>query len=165
MTDIYDANFLIGEYILKDKDIKFTWISKRLEKFSKKKQKLYIKFLKTKTLEDEFKYKNYKSIFEKLRKKTKRRYYSKLLHKYETDSKRTWQVVKEIPGKQKTKSHLLPQEIKVDKTIIQNTQVLLKEFKKFFTSVGPKLAKKSPTLKKSFRTSWHLIMKKCSLRN
>ena len=71
MTDIYDANFLIGEYILKDKDIKFTWISKRLEKFSKKKQKLYIKFLKTKTLEDEFKYKNCKSIFEKLRKKLK----------------------------------------------------------------------------------------------
>ena len=81
MTDIYDANFLIGECILKDKNIKFTWISKHLEKFSKKKQKLYIKFLKTKTFENEYKYKNYKSIFEKLRKKTKRRYYSTLLHK------------------------------------------------------------------------------------
>ena len=32
------------------------------------KQKLYIKFLKTKTLEDEFKYKTYKSLFEKLKK-------------------------------------------------------------------------------------------------
>ena len=113
MTDIYDANFLIGEYILKDKDIKFTWISKRLEKFSKKKQKLYIKFLKTKTLEDEFKYKNYKSLFEKLRKKGKIAYYSKLLHKYRTDSERMWQVMKEITGKQKTQSNLLPREIKV----------------------------------------------------
>ena len=113
MTDIYDANFLIGEYILKDKDIKFTWISKRLEKFSKKKQKLYIKFLKTKTLEDEFKYKNYKSLFEKLRKKGKIAYYSKLLHKYRTDSERMWQVMKEITSKQKTQSNLLPREIKV----------------------------------------------------
>ena len=45
-----------------------------------------------------------------------------MLHKYKTDSKQTWQVMKEITGKQKTKSNLLPQEIKVDKTIIQNLQ-------------------------------------------
>ena len=30
--------------------------------------------------------------------------------------------MKEITAKQKTKSNLLPQEIKVDKTIIQNPQ-------------------------------------------
>ena len=86
LTDIYDANFPIREYILKDKDIKSPWITKGLKKSSKKKQKLYIKFLKTKTLEDEFKYKTYKSLFEKLRKKAKITYYSKLLHKHKTDS-------------------------------------------------------------------------------
>ena len=52
--------------------------------------------------------------------------------------------MKEITGKQKTKSNLFPQEIKVDKTIIQNPQDIAKEFNKFFTSVE------------------HLIMKKCS---
>ena len=90
LTDIYDANFPIWEYILKDKDIKSPWITKGLKKSSKKKQKLYIKFLKTKTLEDEFKYKTYTSLFEKLRKKDKITCYSKLLHKYKKDSKRTW---------------------------------------------------------------------------
>ena len=70
MTDIYNANFLMREYILKDKDMKYTWTSKGLKKCSKK-QKLYINFLKTKTLEDEFKYKTCKSLFEKLRKKLK----------------------------------------------------------------------------------------------
>ena len=70
----------------------------------------------TKTLEDESKYKNYKSLFKKLRKKTKIAYYSKLLHKYKTDFKLKWQVKKEITGRQKTKSNLTPQEIKVDKT-------------------------------------------------
>ena len=45
LTDIYDANFPIREYILKDKDIKSPWISKGLKKSSKKKQKLYIKFI------------------------------------------------------------------------------------------------------------------------
>ena len=71
LTDIYDANFSIREYILKDKDIKSPCISKGLKKSSKKKQKLYIKFLKTKTLEGEFKYKTCKSLFKKLRKKLK----------------------------------------------------------------------------------------------
>ena len=71
VTDIYDANFLIGEYILKDRDIESPWISIGLKKSSKTKQRLYIKFLKTKTLEDESKYKNYKILFEKLRKKLK----------------------------------------------------------------------------------------------
>ena len=40
-----------------------------------KKQKLYINFLKTDTLDDEFKYKSYKSLFEKLRKIAKINYY------------------------------------------------------------------------------------------
>ena len=109
LTDIYDANFSIRKYISKDKGIKSPWITKGLKKASKKKQKLYIKFLKTEILEEEFKHKTYKSLFKKLRKKAKTTYYSKLLHKYKTGSKWTWQVMKEITGKQKTKSNLLPQ--------------------------------------------------------
>ena len=77
LTDICDANFAMQEYILKDKHIKSPWISKALKKSSKKKQKLYIKFLKTKTLQDQFKYKTYKNIFKQIK----------------TDSKRTWQVM------------------------------------------------------------------------
>ena len=59
--------------------------------------------------------------------------------------------MKEITGKQKTKSNLLPQEIKVDQTIIQNPQGIAKEFNKFFPSVGPKLMKKISNTKKTFQ--------------
>ena len=64
-----------------------------------KKQKLYIKFLKTGTLEDEFKYKTYKTLFEKLRKNAKLSYHSKVLHKFKINSKWNWQVMKGITGK------------------------------------------------------------------
>ena len=151
LTDIFDANFPICEYIFKDQDIKSPWVSKGLKKSSKTKQRLYIKLLKTKTLEDESKYKNYKSLFEKLRKKAKILYYSKLLHKHKTNSKWTWEVMKEITGKQKTKSNLLPREIKVNKTIIQKPQEIAKEFTKFFTSVEPTLVGKMPNTEKSFQ--------------
>ena len=83
--------------------MKSPWISKGLKKSLKPNQRLCIKFLKTKTIEDEFRCKNYKSLFEKLRKKAKIGYYSKLLHNYKKDFKRTWQVMIEISGKQKTK--------------------------------------------------------------
>ena len=72
-----------------------------------------------------------------------------MLHKYKTDSKWTWQVMKEITGKQKTTSNLLPQEIKVDKTIIQNPLEIAKEFNNFFTSVVPTLAGKIPNTEKN----------------
>ena len=55
-------------------------MSKYLMRSSNKRQKLYIRLLKTKTNEDELKYKTYKSLFEKLRKKAKISYYSKSLH-------------------------------------------------------------------------------------
>ena len=87
----------------------------------------------------------------KIRKKAKITYYSKLLHQYKTDPKRTWQVMKEISWKQETKPNFLPQEIKVNKTIIQNPQDIAKEFNKFFTSVRPKLAKKIPKTDEKFQ--------------
>ena len=59
--------------------------------------------------------------------------------------------MKEITGKQKTKSNLLPREIKVDKTIILKPREIAKEFNKFFTSVGPSLVGKIPDTIKSFQ--------------
>ena len=52
--------------------------------------------------------------------------------------------MKEITGKQKRKWNLLPQEIKVDKTIIQNPQDIIKEFNKFFTCVESIFTQKNP---------------------
>ena len=51
----------------------------------KERQTLYIRFLQPKTFQDEFKYKTYKILFKKIRKKVKIRKKSK----YNTDSKLT----------------------------------------------------------------------------
>ena len=50
-----------------------------MKKLSKEKQKLYIKFLKDKSIQNEQIYKNFKYLFEKLRKKAKQIYYQSLL--------------------------------------------------------------------------------------
>ena len=65
LTDIYDANLPIREKTLKDKDIKSPWISNCLKKSLKKKQRLYIKFLKAKTPENEFNYTKPTKVYSK----------------------------------------------------------------------------------------------------
>ena len=48
------------------------WMTKGLLKSSKKKHKLYDKFLKNKTYQNEINYKNYKNLFETLKFKSKK---------------------------------------------------------------------------------------------
>ena len=74
-------NFRLLETEVKSKDLRTLWMSKNMRKSSKQKQKFYIKFIKSKNPEDELIYKNYESLVEKLRKKSKQIYYSNLLEK------------------------------------------------------------------------------------
>ena len=53
------------------------WMTKGLQKSSKRKQKLCNNFLKSKIKENENKYKTYKSLFQFLKGKSKRFYYSR----------------------------------------------------------------------------------------
>ena len=56
------------EIEIKPKNLKTPWFSKGLKKPSVTKQRLYIKFLKNKSAEYEETYKNYKNLYEKLKK-------------------------------------------------------------------------------------------------
>ena len=60
--------------------------SKRPEKFLETNKTLYIKFLKSKSSEDELVKTNYKSIFKELRKKSKESCYSNLLEKHKVST-------------------------------------------------------------------------------
>ena len=122
--------------------MKTPWFSKGLKKSSKTKQRLYIKFLKNKSAESEEKYKNYKNLFEKLKIKAKKNYYDSFLNKCKYDTKQTWKVMREITGKQKTKSSSLIKTIKTKQGITEKESEIAKEFNKQITSVSTALASK-----------------------
>ena len=90
-----------------------------MRKFSKQKQELSIKFLRSKNPEDELIYNNYKNLFEKFSKKSKQNYYSNLLeqrHKY--TAKKQWQAFKEITGKVQKKNQSLLTTIEMKNGIV-----------------------------------------------
>ena len=79
-----------------------------IAKSFKRKQKLYEKDLKHQTRETELANKSYKNLFESLKKKAKKKYFSEKISKYKHDAKKALSIMKEIMGKIKLKSSNLP---------------------------------------------------------
>ena len=73
---------------IKAKTIQNPWIPKGIAKTSKKKQKLYERFLKKRTQQNGQTYKNYKNLFETISKKAKKIYCSNRLLKCTGDIKK-----------------------------------------------------------------------------
>ena len=77
---------------------------KGLGKSSKKKQGLFEKFLKNKNTEKE----QNKTLFESLKKKSKKNYCSNLIGSYKYNKRKTWDVTKDIIGNKKSPMPLFP---------------------------------------------------------
>ena len=147
--DIYFPKLFVR---LKTKHIQSPWITKGIVKSSKRKQKLYEKFLKHRTRATELAYKSYKNLFESLKKKAKKKYYSEKISKYKHDSKKTWSIMKELIGKIKFKSSNLPRRITVNEVDIFDKRKIANEFNSFFTNIGSKLASKIPNASTTFES-------------
>ena len=80
---------------------------------------MYIKFLENKSTQNEQMYKNYKHLFEKLRKKAKQTYYQSIIKDCQNEMTRTWQIRKEFSEKCKVNSNRFPKSINVNGTSIK----------------------------------------------
>ena len=126
--------------------MKSPWITKGLKKSSKRKQKLYEKCLKKRNEKTEKDYLDYKKLFESLKKRSKKMHYSNLILKFKDNIKKTWQVIKEALGKEKS-SQSLPKTVLVNELSVTQSTSIAENFNKFFTEIGPKLAKNIQKIK------------------
>ena len=91
----YDIHIPLKKFEIKRKDFLSPWITKVLKKSSKRKQKLYVKFLKTKSFKAEKRYKSYKNLFEKLKYLSMKSYSSSQHLKHQNNARKTWHIMKE----------------------------------------------------------------------
>ena len=129
---------------MKAKIIQNPWITKVITKSSKRKQKLYERFLKKRTPQNEQRYKNYKKLLETIKKKAKKTYYSKKLIKCAGNIKKAWNVMKDIIGKSKIKLTNLPHKVTINKVDVYDKPEIANAFNDFFTNIGQKLASQIP---------------------
>ena len=103
-----------------------------MQKSFKRKQRLYEKFLKKGTTENEAIYKKYKYLFEKIKKKSKTSYYQRKLKPFEGDIKKTWKIMNEVIGKKRVTCDSFPKKLIIDKVEITDTKT--KTFNNFSKS-------------------------------
>ena len=148
----YNRFFPKKKIQIKSKNLASPWITSGIAKSSKRKQKLYEKYLKRKTLRNEENYKNYKRLFESIKQKSKTKYYSERLSKYQNNVKKTWDVIKEVIGNTKSSSNILPNRLIVNNVEVSDRKQIAEHFNKYFVNVGPNLATSIPRSSKKFES-------------
>ena len=153
--DLYNEAFPNQNIKIKRKSFNSPWMTKGLVKSSKKKQRLYEKFLKNRNPEKELNYKQYKTLFESLKKKSKKNYYSDLTDSNKYNIKKTWNIMKEIIGNKRVTNAPLPNFITVKNREIFDKKEIAETFNGYFANIGPNLAASIPESKTSFQNYIH----------
>ena len=87
-STLYDTYFTEKKIKLKNKDLQSPWITEGIRRTPKHKQRLYKKFLKNQNEKNELEYKNYKHLFEAVKKHSKKLHFSKLILRYKNNIKK-----------------------------------------------------------------------------
>ena len=98
---IYDDCFPKTKFKIKSNNKANSWITRGIAKSSKRKPKLYEKFLKNRSIQNEKICKDDRKLFETITMKSKRKYYPEKLLQFQGDAKKTWRIMKEVIRKSK----------------------------------------------------------------
>ena len=139
--DIFNASCPVQNIRLKKKSKLKPWMTSALKRACTKKNRLYKKFLYSKTEQSEEQYKNYKNILTSSLREAEKNFYDHLLQRHMGDIKNTWKTINHIIGKGKM-CNSFPKEFIDDGITISTLQEICDRLNRFFTEIGPKLAEK-----------------------
>lgn len=125
------------------------WMTQGLLQSRKHKDKLGTKKLKNPTDNNIRNYKVYNSLYNKIIRVAKIKYYENEFQKVSKDIKRTWDVTREALGTRKIKAEI-PNYFKVDMQNIEGSKAIADGFNDFFSSIANELANKITVATKHF---------------
>ena len=88
--------------------------------------------------------KNYKQLFEKIKKDSKKEYFQEKFNFYKNDIKNTWKTLKDVIGKTKINENRFPRKIALENKEISDQKTVAEKFNEFSVNVVPNLASKIP---------------------
>ena len=118
------------------------WLNDTLKEAIKHKIVLFVKQLRTKNEDDIKFYKSYRNTLTKLLRHAERKHYHDLLEEHKSDLKASWKILKTVINKG-TKGKL-PKLFRDGEKEVTNPKDIADRFNKFFTNIGPTLAKSIP---------------------
>lgn len=155
VDDMFDSfysnlNKIVDKHVplkqLSKKEIKISckpWITKGLRTSIRKKNKLYVKFMKTKLRYYETKYKIYRNKLSKLVKVSKKKYYNDFFLENSNNIKNIWKGIKQIITLKPQKTNL-PTKLVTGDSILTDSKSIANAFNDFFSNIGNNLARSIP---------------------
>lgn len=116
------------------------WVTTALLNSIKRKNKLYVQYVKNPCTISKTRYKMYRNKLTHLLRISERNYAKEYLHKYTNDLKRSWSLINGIIGKNNKKSKL-PDSIEGDYGTLSNPLSIANHYNRYFTKIGPNLAR------------------------
>ena len=98
--------------------------------------------MKNKSPKNEKEYKDYKQLFEKIKKDSKKKYFQEKFSFYKNDIKNTSKTLKDVVVKTKINENRLPKKIALENKEITDQKTVAEKFNEFYVNVGHNLASK-----------------------
>ena len=152
-VSLYDTHFPLESKTFKKKRINKPWFTNELRKLSRKKEKLYNKFIKHPTALSENNYKCFRNYYTKILRQKKKAFYKSKFDSVNGDSKRTWKEINNILNKTKEKCNI-PESLIVDNVEIHDEFKIAQEFNNFFIEIGSKLCESLPDRMQNLNTQY-----------
>ena len=89
-------------------------------------------------------------MFETVKLKSKRNYYSQKILEYKNNAKNTWNIMKKAIGKANKSGSRLPTKLAINKNDVTSEICIANEFNRFFTNSGAELAGKIRDASRTF---------------
>ena len=138
---LYDACFPISDPKSEYRERK-PWLSSGLKKSIKRKNKLYLKFLRRPSVNNKVKYTRFRNILKSLLKKAEKIHYSSLMNEHKSNMKKSWKIIKEVLNK--GKPPLENEQFCINGQLDGDRNTIAGAFNTYFVNVGPKLAEEIP---------------------
>lgn len=119
------------------------WITRGLKTSIKHKNKLYIRYKNSPTLQNSTTYKHYKNRLRSLIGAAKKLHYEHLITANKNKPKEIWDIIKEVVGNKNSKYEI--DEIVIDNKTCNDKQKITDAFNEYFINIGPNLAKDFPS--------------------
>lgn len=134
--------------ITKNNKLRNPWMTMGLLKSTRKKNRLYIKYLKNPTQVNKTKFTIYRNKFKTLRIAAERNYYTEEFLKHHNDLKSTWKLIRsalQLDNKRITVDSLLIHNVTID-----NSELIANKFNEYFINIPRDLANKLPQATTTF---------------
>ena len=116
------------------------WITQNLKSEIKVRDKLFIQSRKHPTQENKDKYKQYKNMNLSKQRKAERDYYREQFDLHQTDLKKSWNIIKNIIGKEDKRCSVRNIDFLINNQYISDSKVIANAFNMYFINVGSSLA-------------------------